>query len=100
MLDKYFASYFEIEGPGVLPTFHDRNFDQILSYIDVNEELIWKAVHRLKPFKLQGPDNLHPKLIKECKASLIQTLNIIFKRSIQEPFLPEIWKQANVTATR
>ena len=65
VLDKYFASCFEIEGPGVLPKFHDRNFDQILSHIDVNEEVIWKAVHRLKPFKLQGPDNLHPKLIKK-----------------------------------
>ena len=57
-----------------------------------------KAIDRLKPSKSQGPDNIHPKLVKECKKSIITPLTMIIKKSLQESVLPSIWKQANVTA--
>ena len=98
MLNKYFASVFEIEGSGALSEFRDRNFDQILSHVDINENLVEKATDMLKPSKSQGPDNIHPKLLKECKASIVSPLTIIFKKSLHESSLPSIWKQAIVTA--
>ena len=57
-----------------------------------------KAISKLKPSKSQGPDNLHPNLIKECSDQLIQPLKHIFTKSLNEFKLPEIWKQANITA--
>ena len=98
MLNKYFACVFEIEGSSVLPEFQDRNFDHILSHIDINEYLVGKASYRLKPSKSHVPDNIHPKLLKECKASIVPPLTIIFKKSLHESSLTSIWKQANVTA--
>ena len=70
MLNKCFASVFEIEGSGDLPEFRDRNFDQILSHIDISENLGGIAIERLKPSKSQGPDNIHPKLLKKLKLQL------------------------------
>ena len=98
VLNTYFASVFEIESQGALPEFPDRDFDETLSYVEITENLVEKAIDRLKPSKSQGPDNLHPKLIKECKNTLLQPLTLIFKQSLNESVLPDVWKQANVTS--
>ena len=57
-----------------------------------------KAISKLKPSKSQGPDNLHPKLIKECSHQLLTPLKDFFSKSLAESKLPDIWKRANVTA--
>ena len=97
-MNTYFASVFEIESQGALPEFPDRDFDETLSYVEITENLVEKAIDRLKPSKSQGPDNLHPKLIKECKNTLLQPLTLIFKQSLNESVLPDVWKQINVTS--
>ena len=43
LLNKYFASVFETEGPGPLPEFPDRNFIETLSTIEVTADNIKKA---------------------------------------------------------
>ena len=63
-----------------------------------NETNIAKAIDKLKASKSQGPDQIHPKLIKECKDPLVKPLQIIFKKSMENSQLPSIWKQGNVTA--
>ena len=98
VLNTYFASVFEIEGQGALQEFQDRDFDETLTYIEISENLVAKLIDRLKPSKSQGPDDIHPKLIKECKTSIVTPLTIIFKKSLQESVLPDIWKEANVTS--
>ena len=64
VLNTYFASVFEIEGQGALPEFYDRDFVETLTYIKIFENLVAKTTDRLKPSNLQGPDDIHPKLIK------------------------------------
>ena len=80
VLNTYFASVFEIEGQGALPEFQDRDFDETLTYVEITENLVAKTIDRLKPPKSQGPDETHPKLIKECKTSIVTPLTIIFKK--------------------
>lgn len=98
LLNCYFASVFEIEEPGPLPDFPDREFMDTLSDIIITDDDIKKVIVKLKASKSQGPDNLHPKLIKECLEQLIKPLKNIFTKSLNESKLPEVWKQANVTA--
>ena len=98
ILNSYFASVFAVEGPEALPEFEDRIFAEPLIDIDINETNIAKAIDKLKASKSQGPDQIHPKLIKECKDPLIKPLQIIFKKSMENSQLPSIWKQGNVTA--
>ena len=112
LLNCYFASVFEIEESGPLPDFPDRELMEVLTTIDITGDDIKKAIAKLKPSKSQGPDNLHPKFIKECSEQLInlhpkfikecseqliKPLKNIFAKSLNESKLPDVWKQANAT---
>ena len=54
----------------------------------------------MKSSKSQGPDNIHPRIIKECKNALLLhvPLKLIFQKSVEESKIPEIWKTAHVSA--
>ena len=69
-----------------------------LENVTITEELISKAIDRLNSSKSQGPDNIHPKLLKETLSLIKKPLQIIFKKSSSEGKIPKIWKSANVTA--
>ena len=98
ILNNYFASVFAEEGPEALPDFEERNFAEPLTNIEINETKIIKTIDKLKASKFQGPDQIHPKLIKECKDSLTKPLEILFKKSMENSQIPKIWKQGKVTA--
>ena len=80
ILNNYFASVFAEEGPEALPDFEERNFAEPLTNIEINETKIIKTIDKLKASKSQGPDQIHPKLIKECKDSLTKPLEILLKK--------------------
>ena len=44
-----------------------------------------------------GPDNLHPKFLKECASVLAEPLTIMFNKSLKTGNLPEDWKSSIVT---
>ena len=79
ILNNYFASVFAKERSEFLPNFEDRNFGETLSNLEINTVKISKAIDIPKASKSQGPDNIHPKFIKECQESLLRPLEIIFK---------------------
>ena len=87
-----------MEGSEALPDFQDKNFIEPLTNIDINTTNIAKAIDKLKASKSQGPDQIHPKLLKECKESLLKPLEIIFKKSVDNSQISCIWKQGKVTA--
>lgn len=97
ILNDFFASVFELEGDGPIPDFDTRQYNQELNHILVTEEHIKKAINKIKQSKSQGPDNIHPKFLKETQSSIKRPLQIIFQKSIDESTLPEVWKEANVT---
>ena len=75
-----------------------QNYNEPLLNIEINASKIAKAVDKLKAAKSLGPDCLHPKLITECKDVLLEPLEIIFKKSMENSELPDVWKQSNITA--
>ena len=95
LLNQFFV--FESEGAEPIPDFPDREFNETKTTVDISESTILKAISKLKPSKSQGPDNLHPKLIKECSHQLLIPLKESFSKSLTESKLPDIWKRANVT---
>ena len=98
LLNSYFASVFQNEETEPIPNFVDRNFMQELNTVRISSDKISKAIDRLKSSKSQGPDNIHPMLLKECKKALLPPLKCIFEKSLEERKIPEIWKSAHVTA--
>ena len=98
ILNNYFASVFAEEGPEAFPDFEERKFAEPLTNVEINETKIKKAIDKLQASKSEGPDQIHPKLIKKCKDSLIKSLEIIFIKPMKNSQIPKIWKQGNVTA--
>jgi hypothetical protein len=47
--------------------------------------------------KSMGPDEVHPRVLKELANCIYMPLYCIMRQSIDEGVLPEIWKLANVT---
>ena len=86
------------EGDEQLPEFMRRSYNQPLVnniYRGANFE---SNNDHIKASKSQGPDNIHPKLIKETKPALKKPLKLLFVKSLQEEKIPLIWNKANVTA--
>ena len=80
LLNNYFASVLQKEESIPLPQFNDRQFVQELNTISITEENILKAIDRIKPTKSQGPDNIHPMLIKECKSVSIESIEVDIRK--------------------
>ena len=68
-----------------------------ISTIDITEPDVLNLLRKLKSDKSPGPDNLHPRVLKECAAELARPLTLLFKTSMKDGTLPQAWKEANVT---
>ena len=97
-MNEYFSSVFEVEDKENLPVFHERNFNEPLITVDITEEKVLNVLKELKNGKSQGPDQIHPMLLKETKQIQSKLLTTIFKKSLEDSTLPSKWKEANVTA--
>ena len=69
-LNNFFVSVFEEEGTENIPDFPDRPFSEPLYSFEITENLLEKAIDKVKETKSKGPDNIHPMLIKKCKKAL------------------------------
>jgi hypothetical protein len=63
-----------------------------------SEHDIRREILALRPKKSPGPDNLTPKLIKQCVSQLTTPLTIIINQCINEATFPTEWKLAKVIA--
>ena len=98
LLNNYFSSVFTREDTSSHPTLTTLYNGPILSTIDITHDKVEKKLSKLKTSKSQGPDGLHPRVLKEASSSLCTPLSIIFNKSISEGELPATWKIANVHA--
>ena len=64
---------------------------------NVTKELVSKKLKELNPTKSQGPDNIHPRVLKELYNTLDLPLSIIYNSSLQKSEIPSDWKESIVT---
>ncbi|KGL93545.1 hypothetical protein N301_03816, partial [Charadrius vociferus] len=62
----------------------------------VKEELVCQLIRELDLYKLMGPDNIHPRVLKEL-ADVARQLSIIFGKSWRSEDVLEDWKKTNIT---
>ena len=98
-LNNYFLSIFTEEGQGgdVDPeqTFTGEETD-MLKDIVISKEIVIREIDRLKKTKSPGPDNIYPRILKECREQLGEPIARLFQNSIDTGFVPKLWRQANV----
>ena len=56
-----------------------------------------KLLVTINPNKAMGPDNIHPRVLKELSDCIYFPLYCIMRQSLDEGTLPDIWRVAHVT---
>ena len=97
VLADFFSSVMTREMDGVMKLSNKPEIKEKL-IIDINEDLVGKKLSKLKISKSPGPDTMHPRVLKELKLAIVKPLTMIFQTSLETGRLPEVCKQANITA--
>ncbi len=63
----------------------------------ITRQRVQKEIEKFKKNKSQGPDEIYPRVLKECKEALRGPLTKIFRKSVDTSYVPRLWKEANVT---
>jgi len=80
-----------------MPAKLEVTVQQQLNDIDFYEKDVWQLLQKLNSSKSPGPDNIHPRVLKECADQLAKPLCILFKASLKEEKLPQPWKEGKIT---
>ena len=101
LLNQKFVQAFTREDLSSVPT-PEQKFDPAMGppllNIEVDEETVEGKLQVLNPGKACGPDNIHPRTLRELSAELTLPITIIFKKCLAECVVPGDWKLSNVTA--
>jgi hypothetical protein len=95
ILNSFFSSVFTKEDLSNLPT-KNRETNTVLSDIEISRKEIIKKIDKLKKDSAPGPDNIHPRLLKELKHQIADPLAKIFRKSLDTGIIPADWKKAKV----
>jgi ribosomal protein L29 len=96
VLMDFFSSVMTNEDLENIPELTQRNPEE-LNEITVEKEDTEKQLAGLNTNKSTGPDDIHPRVLKELKKELAEPLTIIYNKSLKEGVLPEDWKSAQIT---
>ena len=66
--------------------------------IVVTKEGVTKLLKGLNPSKALGPDELHPRVLKELAMELVPVFAHLFQQSIDTGEIPKEWSLANIFA--
>ncbi len=97
VLNKFFSSVFIQEDTTSIPEPDIIFQGQKLLDVDITEDMVKKKLNSLNPNKSPGVDKHHPRVLRELKDQLVTPLTKLFRKSLEEGFLPSVWKMANVT---
>ena len=97
LMNKYFTSVFTTEELSTIP-------EPVIKYegtrpldrINFTLDDVKKKIKKLNKFKAPGPDDIHPREIKELEEEIAPHLYRIFRRSAEERKAPQAWKLGNV----
>ena len=98
VLSDFFAEVLEKEPDGDLPYMPDRELiTPPLTTIAISKEKVLKKLNKLNPSKSSGPDNLHPRVLKEIGPAIADPLTLLFNNSLTLRQIPDQWKTAVIT---
>ena len=97
-LGIFFASVFVREDTSRIPRMERATTDCHIETVCIDEELVTKKLLGLKTEKSPGPDELYPRILKEAAIEIAYPVCEVFKTSLENGKLPEIWKIGNITA--
>ena len=94
ILQKQFLSVFTTEPDGPLPIVPQAS--NLISDLVVTEKVVEELLSKINPNKSVGPDDLHPKLLKELSKCLISPITVLFNFTLKYG-IPEDWKVGHIS---
>ena len=67
-----------------------------MNAVEISVERVCSVLRSLDAGSAMGPDEVHPRLLRECAAYLASPLQQIFSRSLESRVLPDVWKSSIV----
>ena len=64
--------------------------------ISIHVNGVENLLKNINPHKAKGPDEIHGRVLKECRTNIAPILAIIFEKSLTSGSIPSDWKHANV----
>ena len=95
ILQKQFCRVFTKEPDGELPAFPPRTDREV--EMNLNVYIVKKEILVININKAVGPDEIHPRMLKELVDYITIPLFIIMKKSLMTGNLPDDWKLADVS---
>ena len=93
---KCYSAIFSEMGQQVQMTLPESSFDQELMTVVFSTDDICQQLQCINTYSAMGPDQIHPRILKETAFELTGTYCQLFNQTIQIGTLPQIWKEAAV----
>ena len=99
LLNDFFKSVFgEVDISEVLGSDAEWQFVGLqLTDIQFTEEKVRNLLNNLNTSKAAGPDDIHPRILKELSNEIAYPILLIFRSSFSNSNIPELWRLANVS---
>ena len=98
LLAETFSKVFTDEPKENIPCLDQSPISHDFIQLVVTEETVLEQLQKLGISKSPGPDNVHPRIIKELATSLAKPLCILYNASLKAKKIPLDWKHAHVSA--
>jgi hypothetical protein len=98
MLADFFSSVFTHEPQGDIPLLPDATFQHMFVDREFTENEVCQLMQDLDTSKSPGPDEVHPRELKELSSTISKPLTRIFNASLKYGKVPKTWKKGNITA--
>ena len=92
VLNRFFSSVFTKENLATIPQTNGIYNGPLLEDVVITPEEVADKLMSLNPNKSPGPDQIHPRVLKEVSGPISVPLSQIFRKSLENGRLPEQWK--------
>jgi len=99
LLNNVFYSVYTTEDRNTITNNprHDDSVLHLLEDVQFSEDDVTQLLLQLNICKSPGPDNIHPRVLKECAKELTLPLFLLFLKSLSAGRLPAAWKKGHFT---
>ena len=95
VLNNFFSSVFVHEDIENVPEFKS-DFLTSVDTVSITIDDMYKCLKSLKVSKSPGPDNIHPRILREAAKELAYPFKLLFDSTIKAGKIPTKWKTAEV----
>ena len=88
----FFSNVFTNENLDKMPSIDEIELDNKLEFFTIEAEDVRKKLDNLNQSKSPGPDNIHPRLLKEMSSVIQRPLTILYQNTLKSGEISEEWK--------